>query len=61
MGNNIMETITEGDLIRVSTSVWLYGDSAKEIMQWLKDVNHWRLMSIYNYRKWYRLTSTYGE
>lgn len=49
-----METISEGDLIRVATSAWLYCDSTEELMQWIKDVNHWRLMSAYTYRKWYR-------
>jgi len=49
-----METITEGDLMRIATSSWLYDDPSEELMQWLKDVNHWRLMDVYSYRKWYR-------
>ena len=49
-----METITEGDLIRIATSAWSYGDPSDELMQWLKDVNHWRLMDVYSYRVWYR-------
>jgi hypothetical protein len=49
-----MNTITESDLIRIAATAWLYGDEADVLMAWLTDVNHWRLMDVYNYRKWYR-------